>query len=181
MGHFIGCHDETCQLGGEQSCKATSQAGCEAEAAAKCAATTGCVAFSIMGVPPASPKKWVYELAHTTAAVLKGFPDSDWTYFVDTTPWPKPAGPAAEPLGGFQLPNSLSFFVNMATAMASDTSLFKLGMVSLITDPPLFDGKKRNPRVLFETSGFLALVPSLSGEMIVFSRENSQQKPRFSR
>ena len=27
----------------------------------------------------------------------------------------------------------------MATAMASDTSLFKLGMVSLVTEPPLFD------------------------------------------
>ena len=36
-------------------------------------------------------------------------------------------------LGGFQLPNSVSFLVNMATAMASDTSLFKLGMVSLVT------------------------------------------------
>ena len=34
--------------------------------------------------------------------------------------------------------NSLSFFVSMTTAMASDTSLFKLGMVSLVTDPPLF-------------------------------------------
>ena len=34
----------------------------------------------------------------------------------------------------FILQNSLSFFVSMTTAMASDTSLFKLGMVSL--DPP---------------------------------------------
>ena len=38
----------------------------------------------------------------------------------------------------FILQNSLSFFVSMTTAMASDTSPFKLGMVSLVTDPPLF-------------------------------------------
>jgi len=38
----------------------------------------------------------------------------------------------------FILQNSLSFFVSMTTAMASDTSLFKLAMVSLVTDPPLF-------------------------------------------
>ena len=36
-------------------------------------------------------------------------------------------------MGNFTLPNSVSFLVNMATAMASDTSLFKLGMVSLVT------------------------------------------------
>ena len=41
--------------------------------------------------------------------------------------------------GGFVLQSSISFFVSMTTAMASDTSLFKLGMVSLVTDPPLFE------------------------------------------
>ena len=72
-----------------------------------------------------------------------GFPDTDWEYYVQTKPWPipPPHPPTPQPgsLGGFQLPNSVSFLVNMATAMASDTSLFKLGMVSLVTTPPLFE------------------------------------------
>ena len=42
---------------------------------------------------------------------------------------------------GFDLVDgSVSFFVSMSTAMASDTSLFKLGMVSLTTTPSLFSG-----------------------------------------
>jgi hypothetical protein len=41
--------------------------------------------------------------------------------------------------GDFVLQSSISFFVSMTTAMASDTSPFKLGMVSLVTDPPLFE------------------------------------------
>lgn len=53
-------------------------------------------------------------------------------------PHRRPADPEAPDLGGFALPNSVSFLVSMATAMASDTSLFKLGMVSLVTTPPLF-------------------------------------------
>ena len=141
VGPDIGCHDSSCQLPpGERTCSAHSQAACEAEAAKACSAAPNCVAFSLMHVVKSSGK-FVYELAHTTSAVLKGFPDSDWTYYVDTKPWPTPtpAGPGATPLGGFQLPNSVSFLVNMATAMASDTSLFKLGMVSLITNPPLFE------------------------------------------
>eukprot|EP01001_Neometanema_parovale_P007003 NODE_332_length_2657_cov_50.772691_g312_i0.p1 GENE.NODE_332_length_2657_cov_50.772691_g312_i0~~NODE_332_length_2657_cov_50.772691_g312_i0.p1 ORF type:complete len:832 (-),score=157.15 NODE_332_length_2657_cov_50.772691_g312_i0:160-2604(-) len=40
----------------------------------------------------------------------------------------------------FSLPTGVSFFVNMATAMASDTALMGLGMVSIMTKPNLFDG-----------------------------------------
>jgi hypothetical protein len=138
MGSFIGCHDSSCQINNEESCKASTKAACSAAAAKECDANAECVAFSLMET---TPGKFVWELAKTTSAVLKGFPDNDWTYYVSAKPWPKPsAGPPGElPLGGFQLPVSMSFLVNMATAMASDTSLFKLGMVSLITDPPLFE------------------------------------------
>ena len=91
--------------------------------------------------------------------MLTPYPDKDWTYYVSAKPWPIPTGPPTPPAPPapppppgpgncfgrpaedcFRLPNSLSFFVNMATAMASDTTLFKLGMVSLVTDPPLFQG-----------------------------------------
>ena len=51
-------------------------------------------------------------------------------------------------VGAFVLQSSISFFVSMTTAMASDTSLFKLGMVSLVTDPPLFDASE--PPLTFE-------------------------------
>eukprot|EP01047_Picozoa_sp_COSAG01_P004788 COSAG01_NODE_159_length_23702_cov_119.507585_23_plen_254_part_00 len=143
MGNFIGCHDMSCQLQGEQKCAATTMAACELEVAKECDKTPTCVAFSIMKVGT----HFIYELAHNTGCVLQGFPDRDWTYFVKARPWPvpspggchapKPPAPAPPPgpvsMGNFTLPNSVSFLVNMATAMASDTSLFKLGMVSLIT------------------------------------------------
>ena len=145
MGKFIGCHDMSCQLKGEQTCAATTMEACELEVAKACDKTPTCVAFSIMKVQA----HFVYELAHNTGCVLQGFPDGDWEYFVKAKPWPVPTGacksPAPPPapgpvsMGNFTLPNSVSFLVNMATAMASDTSLFKLGMVSLVTDPPLFE------------------------------------------
>lgn len=145
MGKYIGCHDMSCQLKGEQKCAATTMEACELEVAQDCDKTPSCVAFSIMKVQG----HFIYELAHNTGCVLHGFPDNDWEYFVKAKPWPVPPGechaPAPPPargpvsMGNFTLPNSVSFLVNMATAMASDTSLFKLGMVSLVTDPPLFD------------------------------------------
>ena len=143
MGKFIGCHDMSCQLKGEQKCAATTMAACELEVAKECDKMPSCVAFSIIKVGT----HFSYELAHNTGCVLQGFPDSDWTYFVKAKPWPvplpggchapqpKPPPPPPGPvsMGNFTLPNSVSFLVNMATAMASDTSLFKLGMVSLVT------------------------------------------------
>jgi hypothetical protein len=157
MGKFIGCHDMSCQLKGEQQCAATTMAACELEVAKDCDKTPTCVAFSIMKL---GSTHFTYELAHNTGCVLHGFPDSDWAYFVQAKPWPvpssggchapKPKPPPPPPgpvsMGNFTLPNSVSFLVNMATAMASDTSLFKLGMVSLITGtrtrqppPPAWD------------------------------------------
>eukprot|EP01043_Picozoa_sp_COSAG02_P070913 COSAG02_NODE_12748_length_1500_cov_1.362598_1_plen_411_part_10 len=147
MGKFIGCHDTSCQLKGEQKCAATTMEACEVEVAKDCDKTPTCVAFSIMKVQG----HFIYELAHNTGCVLQGFPDNDWEYFVRAKPWPAPSGvcrksPSPSPpppgpvsMGNFTLPNSVSFLVNMATAMASDTSLFKLGMVSLVADPPLFE------------------------------------------
>ena len=84
MGHFIGCHDMSCQLGtGEQRCSATTQAAAELEAAKACEAQAECVAFSLMGI---NASHFVYEMAHNNAHVLSGFPDSSWTYFVRLPP-----------------------------------------------------------------------------------------------
>ena len=85
IGAFIGCHDTSCQMGGgETACQSADAAGCTAEAAA-CAKEPGCVAFSVMVKPP---RVHVFELAHNNPSVLRGFPDTDWSYYVDTKPWP---------------------------------------------------------------------------------------------
>ena len=114
MGAFIGCHDSSCQINGEESCKATTKPACVAAAAKACDANAACVAFSLMGTAPGhyiwgksanvaefrlklwrtfaylllanSAKLCTTELAKTTSAVLKGFPDSDWTYYVSAKP-----------------------------------------------------------------------------------------------
>ena len=40
----------------------------------------------------------------------------------------------------FSLKHGVSLFVNMATAMASDTSLVRMGMVTVQTEPDMFSG-----------------------------------------
>jgi hypothetical protein len=78
MGAFIGCHDSSCQIHGEEVCEAGTKTACAAAAAKECDAVAECVAFSLMKTQPGH---YVWELAKATAAVLKGFPDSDWTYY----------------------------------------------------------------------------------------------------
>ena len=107
--------------------------GCAAEAAALCLETKGCVAFSVRTRNVGS-----FQLHHNTARVLNPYPDVDWTYYVDTKPFPSPKPPPAD---DFKLPTGISFFVSMSTAMASDTSMFKLGMVSITSVPDIFGGK----------------------------------------
>ena len=108
--------------------------GCAAEAAASCLTTKGCVAFSVRTRNVGS-----FQLHHNTARVLNPYPDADWTYYVDTKPFPSP--PKPPPDNDFKLPTGVSFFVSMSTAMASDTSMFKLGMVSITSVPDIFGGK----------------------------------------
>jgi len=74
------------------------------------------------------------------------YPDSDWVYYVDARPYPDPPvpppappAPPTAPAPAFHIDNGVSFFVSMATAMASDTTLFKLGMVTLSTSCNDFD------------------------------------------
>jgi hypothetical protein len=71
----------------------------------------------------------------------------------------------------FILQNSLSFFVSMTTAMASDTSPFKLGMISLVTDPPLFGAELHHFEQRLEMhTATLTVRASTSGGLTISAR-----------
>jgi hypothetical protein len=65
---------------------------------------------------------------------------------------------------GFSLPQgSVSLLVNMATAMASDTSLFGLGMVSLVTAPPLFPANTHDIESFEQTLDLATATVTIAG------------------
>lgn len=137
LGEAIAVHDTSCQItdtGGGVEWPCGGPAACLTAAAAACAKIYGCGSFSSL------VKGGAFQLfVRTCPTALRPYPDADWFYYADTKPWPDPAPlPAAGNFSLDRVNGSVSFLVNMATAMASDTSLFKLGMVSLTTFPSLF-------------------------------------------
>jgi hypothetical protein len=124
-GKFIGCHDSSCQvlINGttEGKCTSKTHAGCVAEVAAVCTAhaSNGCAAFSVLNIPPF----FNYEIFRKGDATSNPKPDDDWDF------WTLPEDVPPSAVSNFSLHDGLSFFVGMQTAMASDTALFKLGMV----------------------------------------------------
>jgi hypothetical protein len=122
--------------------------GSDPSAAAKtaagiCAQHVDCVGFEVEGGSCSKGHCWV-QFVKMNTRLTTPFPDADWDYFYNVSathdPYPTPA-PGPAPGSGIDLnvaEGSVSFFVNKADALASDTSLFKLGMVSLIMTPNPF-------------------------------------------
>jgi hypothetical protein len=141
----IGCHDKSCGINPPGVNRTTF--GPDPKAAVKaaaeiCAKDPECVGFEIEGASCAAGHCWV-QFVKMTARLTHPFPDTDWNYFynVSATSDPVPT-PSPAPGGGIDLKKadgSVSFFVNKADAMASDTSLFKLGLVSLVMTPNPFE------------------------------------------
>ena len=125
-GSYIGCHDASCQIlvngTTEGKCKSKTHADCVAEVAAVCTAhaSEGCAAFSVMRISDSV----TYEIFRKGDATSNPKPDGDWDFWILPEDVPSSANGS-----NFSLPDGLSFFVGMQTAMASDTALFKLGMV----------------------------------------------------
>lgn len=116
----------------EGTCKSTTREACVKEVAALCTshASAGCAAFSIL-----NSNGITFELFKKGDATANPKPDGDWAF------WILPEDVPSNKVSNFTLPDGVSFFVGMQTAMASDTALFKLGMVSVTTTPNIFGGE----------------------------------------
>ena len=133
VNNSIPCHDSSCQLTFSGFTCAV-RAGCAEAAAEFCGSKLpGCVAFAILNEdPPAAGQDLWLEFYHNASTIAHPFPDNDWTYYYNSTA--VPPHPA-----DFHLPSgSVNYIVAKADAMASDTTLFKLGMVSLVFEPNPF-------------------------------------------
>lgn len=130
MNDRIPCHDYSCQINVSNFSCPTPES-CATRAATFCSTLADCVAFAVLNnVAPGSPTR--VEFYHAAPTTALPFVDKDWTYFLNT----QKEQPVSNP---FYIPgSSVSFIVGKADAMASDTSLFKLGMVSLVVEPNPF-------------------------------------------
>ena len=150
----IPCHAGCVGGSLSSSCGAgDSTTACATKAAPACDATPGCVGFAVFNHPAsASSNPWVEW--YNRSASSSPLPDNDWDYYYNTRLLPPPPAPPAPP---FALPAGAvaSFIVSKADAMASDTTLFKLGMVSLVLEPnPFLDDDAASGGGSSTTGGF---------------------------
>jgi hypothetical protein len=136
----IACHDESCQMDLRPMVVFSNNATvAQQQARGICAKLPGCVGFNIGNddITKAGQPRAV-QFVKRTGDFGHPFPDTDWDYFYNETVPVQPRSSKGVDLNAAA--GSVSFFVNKADAMASDTSLFKLGLVSLIITPNPFEG-----------------------------------------